>query len=381
MVKKLFIVVIMAVVLAFVGNSTKAAFDDVAYTAGDDVIIYLSTGAINLKVISGNVASTTVDVDNVIFKMETGSSITLTSTNRKLFPNSLGVSTICTNSTSQITLTATSTTLADITVTIGGDCPAVNTEGGTPNDTTAPTISGVSSQIGSIEAQITWSTNEPSLSWMLYGTSSSYGGEKLGTTYISSHSASLTSLSAGTAYHYQIKTKDATGNIGYSSDYTFTTLVSGGLPTTTIPTTDTTATTTVATTTVATTTTPKPISQMNATELQAEIVRIMALISALQTEVNNYHGKVTSALQKISKVLKTGLKNGDVTVLQTWLSRDPSVYPEGKITGYFGDLTRMAVIRFQEKYASEILTPLGLSKGTGLVGASTRAKLNSLFGN
>jgi len=39
-----------------------------------------------------------------------------------------------------------------------------------------------------------------------------------------------------------------------------------------------------------------------------------------------------------------------------------------------------AVIRFQEKYPSEILASWGLTKGTGLVGKTTRAKLNQLLG-
>jgi len=49
------------------------------------------------------------------------------------------------------------------------------------------------------------------------------------------------------------------------------------------------------------------------------------------------------------------------------------------VTGNFFGLTKAAVIRFQEKYASEILAPIGLKKGTGFVGARTRAKINSLF--
>jgi len=73
-----------------------------------------------------------------------------------------------------------------------------------------------------------------------------------------------------------------------------------------------------------------------------------------------------------------GAKGKEVEELQRCLAKDPQVYPEGEISGYFGNKTKEAVIRFQEKYKEEILKPLGLEKGTGEVKGKTREKLNQL---
>jgi len=66
--------------------------------------------------------------------------------------------------------------------------------------------------------------------------------------------------------------------------------------------------------------------------------------------------------------------NADVTALQKVLAADSTLYPEGKVTGFFGALTRKAVGKFQEKYG--IASPG--DAGYGNVGPKTRAKLNEL---
>jgi len=81
-----------------------------------------------------------------------------------------------------------------------------------------------------------------------------------------------------------------------------------------------------------------------------------------------------------SHTLQVGASGDDVKSLQKLLARDSSLYPEGMITGYFGTLTKQAVIKFQERYKDQILTPAGLSQGTGFVGQGTLRQLNMLMG-
>jgi hypothetical protein len=94
-----------------------------------------------------------------------------------------------------------------------------------PTDTTPPTISSIAA--GSITASgatITWGTNESSNTQVEYGLTTSYGSQTtLNTSMVTSHSAQVTGLTAGTTYHYRVKSRDAAGNLAVSANGTFTT--------------------------------------------------------------------------------------------------------------------------------------------------------------
>lgn len=79
------------------------------------------------------------------------------------------------------------------------------------------------------------------------------------------------------------------------------------------------------------------------------------------------------------QALHQGMSGTDVVALQHALKIDGE-FPAGvNFTGYFGQTTLAAVKAFQAKYASEVLTPAGLTEPTGFVGSYTLKKLNSLF--
>lgn len=76
------------------------------------------------------------------------------------------------------------------------------------------------------------------------------------------------------------------------------------------------------------------------------------------------------AYTTIQSQLDLGETNSDVTSLQGFLKDNSSIYPEGLVTGYFGGLTKNAVMRFQAQYGFDQV---------GRVGPVTRDKINDLI--
>jgi peptidoglycan hydrolase-like protein with peptidoglycan-binding domain len=80
-----------------------------------------------------------------------------------------------------------------------------------------------------------------------------------------------------------------------------------------------------------------------------------------------------------TRMMSLGSTGNDVRCLQTLLNMGPDTKiaqtgpgSPGNETMYFGQMTRRAVVTFQQKY-------MGLSTGTGIVGPATRAKLSEIL--
>lgn len=105
--------------------------------------------------------------------------------------------------------------------------------------------------------------------------------------------------------------------------------------------------------------------------LSVVAITAMAIILLLNTP---------RASAAITRQLDLGDSGPQVTELQTYLAANPSIYPSGLVTGYFGPLTQAAVQRFQT--AQGIVsqgTPA--TTGYGRVGPQTMARINSLLGS
>ena len=319
----------------------------------------------------------------------------------------------------------------------------------TAADVTAPIISSVASSTTQTTATITWTTDETATSTVNYGTTSGYGTASTSSSLVTSHSITLTGLTAGTTYHFQVASADASGNVATSSDQTFTTTAntnnggggsggsSGGstgggsvvayatqpvIPSNVIP--------NSPLITFSFTTTLKqgdkgndqilelqkflnthglPVAKTGAGSLGYETTFFgpatkKALILFQVTHgikpsvgvfgpltrkaINDILAKETNATTTtisplasttplcttsiyLTAPVKYGARNNpaDVKLLENFLNTyEGTNLP---VTGIYSKADYDAVVKFQEKYASTILNPWGLKKGTGYVFTTT----------
>jgi regulation of enolase protein 1 (concanavalin A-like superfamily) len=91
-------------------------------------------------------------------------------------------------------------------------------------DVTPPTFSNVAVAPLAATAQVTWTTDEPASSEVVYGPTTAYdAGSLRNEARVVSHQLALHGLACGTTFHYQVRSVDSADNEGQSPDGTFTT--------------------------------------------------------------------------------------------------------------------------------------------------------------
>lgn len=126
-------------------------------------------------------------------------------------------------------------------------------------------------------------------------------------------------------------------------------------------------------------------SDQTVQSLLDQIKNLTAIVLQLQQQLANLSSPVQNSM--FSKDLSVGQTDSQIKLLQRVLNNNGIIVSEsgagspGSETDYFGPRTKDAVVRFQQKYAVDILAPQGLVTATGMVDLHTRKVLNRLLGN
>ncbi|MDP2950756.1 MAG: hypothetical protein Q8N55_00050 [bacterium] len=127
------------------------------------------------------------------------------------------------------------------------------------------------------------------------------------------------------------------------------------------------------------------VRAITASELQQQITLLLAQIKQLQQQLADMQGNQGVAwCHSFNTNLRIGDKGSEIQELVKALGKENILMQggcsEGGACQSFDEYVASIVSEFQEKYASEVLSPYGLKRGTGFVGPTTRAKLNKLYG-
>ncbi|HEY4525269.1 MAG TPA: peptidoglycan-binding protein [Candidatus Paceibacterota bacterium] len=129
---------------------------------------------------------------------------------------------------------------------------------------------------------------------------------------------------------------------------------------------------------------PASVSGQTMDQLQTQLQLLMAQILALQSQTQTaetyggapYNASCLVLTRDLYTDLDDAVTHGEVSSLQRFLAQNYSIYPEGRVTGYFGPATERAVQRWQ---AQNGVVSGGTpdSTGFGFVGPRTRAAMGA----
>lgn len=136
---------------------------------------------------------------------------------------------VCTPASGSTFAVGTTTVLCDATDSAGNKAVQTSFTVTVTADTTAPVISDIATTVSVSGSTITWTTDEPTTSEVFYGTTtpidvnSDATASVVDNTLSTSHSIDISSLTAGTLYHFVIQSTDASDNTTLGTEGTFTT--------------------------------------------------------------------------------------------------------------------------------------------------------------
>ncbi|HEY4517071.1 MAG TPA: peptidoglycan-binding protein [Candidatus Paceibacterota bacterium] len=119
---------------------------------------------------------------------------------------------------------------------------------------------------------------------------------------------------------------------------------------------------------------PLAASADQVSDLQAQVKVLQELVAQLQAKKAALPVSIPPSSCAAITTMGPGSSGTGVSQLQQLLARDSAIYPEAKVSGYYGSLTLAAVQRFQVKN-NIVSTGLPSTTGYGRVGPKTLAAI------
>ncbi|MBS3903019.1 MAG: hypothetical protein KGZ30_01435 [Anaplasmataceae bacterium] len=125
---------------------------------------------------------------------------------------------------------------------------------------------------------------------------------------------------------------------------------------------------------------PGVVAASELSVLQEQLLQLIEQVVRLQAELSNAQKVSNLPCYTLTRDLSLGASGDEVSGLHRALEQEGFELGLEKSSKIFGEKTASAVVGFQQKYAKDVLEPIGLQYGTGYFGKLTREKVNSIYG-